>query len=80
LIGGGGRDLFAIGTASGAETIVDFQNGKDRIGLLEQIQFGGLTFQQVGSSTLIGIGNDVIATLKRIRVETITRADFVSIE
>ncbi|MBD3881244.1 hypothetical protein IFO70_05710 [Phormidium tenue FACHB-886] len=79
LVGGGGRDTFAIGTASGADTIVDFQKGRDRIGLLEQLQFGNLTIVQSGRDTLIGVGDDLIATLTNVQAATINRSDFVQI-
>ena len=76
LIGGRGHDIFAVGTASGADTIEDFQDKKDLIGLLEQIKFTNLTIVQSGKDTMIGVGNDVIAILKNVQVSTIGKADF----
>ena len=80
LIGGNGRDIFAIGTASGADTIQDFKDRKDRIGLLEQLQFTNLEIYQIGKDTWISVGSDPIAILKNVQSSTIGKADFAQLK
>jgi Ca2+-binding RTX toxin-like protein len=76
LIGGTGKDYFVLQSSFGSDTIVDFTDGNDLIGLI-----GGLTFDQLNitgsnGNTLIASGNELLATLTGIDVGLITSADF----
>lgn len=78
-MGGDGNDIFAIGQTAGLERIEDFQNGKDRLGLLEMLEFSNLTIVQDRNNVLISVGDDLLAIVKKVTVANITAADFVKL-
>ena len=77
LVGGGGSDSFVLKADSGADTIVDFQNGEDVIILAGGLQYGNLSFSFVDGNTVIKNNQETLATLLEINPEAIDRNDFV---
>jgi Ca2+-binding RTX toxin-like protein len=83
LRGNQGRDVFALERGPGSSRILDFQDGRDRLGLTPGLRFPRLKIVQQGSgsslNTRISIGSDLLAILPGITKAQITKADFVSI-
>jgi Ca2+-binding RTX toxin-like protein len=87
LVGGGGNDGFILAT-NGISTIVDFQDGLDRLGLPTGVGFEKLEISQQGADTLVRYVEDplskvmppTIAVLKGIQSNTITAADFATVQ
>jgi len=76
LIGNADKDYFVLQSGFSSDTILDFTNGIDLIGLA-----GGLTFDQLSitgsnGNTLIARGNELLATLTGVDVSLIDSADF----
>jgi parallel beta-helix repeat protein len=88
LIGGmgndilnGGRDgnawdVFVIGPGEGVDTLQDFTDRIDRIGLTGGLSFSNLTIQQNGANTTIKAGQSVLATVINFKASALTVADF----
>jgi hypothetical protein len=76
LTGGGGSDTFIFAALDGTDTISDFSEGLDYIGLSGGLTFGDLSF--CGSSIIVTDTNELLATLTGINTTTLTAADFVS--
>ena len=77
--GGSGSDLFVFGNGDGTDTILDFEMGSDRIGLVEgELTFADLTLTQDGSSTAIGIANsgETIVVLQNIQASSLSESSF----
>ena len=67
--GGSGSDLFVFGNGDGTDTILDFEVGIDRIGLVEgELTFADLTITQNGNDALLGItsSGETLAILKGV--------------
>ncbi|NJR67559.1 MAG: hypothetical protein HC771_01995 [Synechococcales cyanobacterium CRU_2_2] len=65
LYGNHGSDLFVFGRGDGLDTVVDFQVGMDRIGLIEgELVYSDLSIMQQGLDTLLGVGDRAFAVLK----------------
>ncbi|MEH2149068.1 calcium-binding protein [Nostoc sp.] len=79
LNGGGGADTFFFAVGDGSDTIEDFSDRTDKIGLTGGLRFGQLTISSSGSNTLISYGTETLATLTGINSSLITSADFVTI-
>ncbi|MCC5655185.1 ExeM/NucH family extracellular endonuclease [Nostoc sp. XA013] len=85
LTGGRGSDRFVLAVDTGIDTITDFQDSQDLLGLSGNLLFGQLTITQGtgvnASNTLIRLtGNDgLLAVLSGVQSSTITAADFVTI-
>ena len=77
LTGGTGRDTFVLARNSGGDTITDFKDTVDFLGLSGGLTFGQLTISFRGNDTLINLGNDTLATLNGVAANLITGADFV---
>jgi large repetitive protein len=80
LLGNEGKDTFAIQLASGKDTIVDFQDGIDRLGLSKGLTFNKLTIADNTNDTGTFIkdnNNHVLAVLVGVDSSLITQADFV---
>lgn len=77
LVGGLGGDRFFLHLGEDIDTILDFQDGFDRLELGSNLQFGDLTLTQWGSDTQIAAGSDVLATLLNVNTNLLTVADFV---
>ncbi|NJN88346.1 MAG: hypothetical protein HC881_21225 [Leptolyngbyaceae cyanobacterium SL_7_1] len=78
-VGGGGRDRFKLSRREGRDTILDFQNGVDRLALAGNLEFDDLTIRRSGRNTLISAGRDQLALLSNINSNQITAADFVTL-
>ncbi|MDJ1182964.1 5'-nucleotidase C-terminal domain-containing protein [Roseofilum casamattae] len=78
LIGGAGQDVFVIGR--GIQTLMDFTNGSDRIGLASGTTFSSLTIAQgSGTSTVIrNSSGQIIATIQGVNADQIDGSDFAS--
>jgi Ca2+-binding RTX toxin-like protein len=78
-VGGGGRDRFKLARREGRDTILDFQNGSDRLALAGNLEFDDLTIRRSGRNTLISAGREQLAVLLNINPNQITAADFVTL-
>ena len=77
--GGGGSDLFVFGNGDGTDTIVDFEVGIDRIGLVQdELVFADLTITQDGSDTLLGVAStgETLAVLNNVQASALGEASF----
>jgi len=76
---GSGSDLFVFSSGDGIDTIVDFEVGTDRIGLVEgSFTFDDLTITQNGNNTLLGIASsgEAIAILNGIQANNLSESSF----
>jgi Ca2+-binding RTX toxin-like protein len=73
--GGSGADLFEFGY--GSDTIVDFEDGTDKLQLSFGISFNDVFIEQNGSSTIVFDENQILATLVGVNATNVTIADFV---
>lgn len=80
LYGNAGSDIFVLASGMGTDTIYDFEDGIDLLGLDRGLSFGQLEITQSGSSTKISITDtgETLATLLRTNATLITEADFTS--
>ena len=82
LVGGSGSDHFVFAPRDGIDTIVDFTEGEDFIGLSGGLAFADLTIIQgtanSANDTLITIAssNELLTILSGVQSSTITSADF----
>ena len=75
LIGGPGADIFILQPGKGEDTIVDFQQGRDRLALA-----GGLRFPELSlNRDSIEAGDETLVTLLDFDAQSLTIEDFVSI-
>ena len=74
VTGGDNNDIFVLNTEGGIDTISDFGNGNDLLGLPEEISFGDLSF----SGSEIIFGDSTLAVLDLFDTTTLTESDFVS--
>jgi predicted secreted protein len=77
--GGSGSDTFILAMNEGTDTIVDFQDGADLIGLADGLTFGQLSITQEGKNTLISVEDETLAILKGMNANLLTEADFTII-
>ncbi|MEG4294886.1 Ig-like domain-containing protein, partial [Microcoleus sp. D2B6] len=61
LTGGNGNDIFAFAAGEGTDTITDFSDGNDLIGLSGGLTFGQLSFS--GSNIIVTSTTEILATL-----------------
>ncbi|MBE9064024.1 calcium-binding protein [cf. Phormidesmis sp. LEGE 11477] len=76
---GSGSDLFVFGNGDGTDTILDFEVGIDRIGLVEgELMFADLTITQDGSTTLLGVASsgETLAILNGVQASSLTESSF----
>ena len=81
LEGGKDKDIFVLTVGEGIDTIADFENKKDLLGLGNGLTFGQLTILQEEKNTVVGIAgsNEVLAVLNNVDYEAIDRKDFTYI-
>jgi Ca2+-binding RTX toxin-like protein len=79
LSGGTGRDTFVLAKNAGGDTITDFTDGSDLIGLAGGLSVGQLSISASGSNTLIKLGSDTLATLTGVNSSLINSTDFVTV-
>ncbi|NER32206.1 MAG: lysophospholipase, partial [Symploca sp. SIO1C4] len=76
----GGSDTFILRSGDGIDTITDFEDGIDFLGLTDGLTFGALNITQgTGENqndTLIKTGNETLAWLNNVQFTSITEADF----
>jgi VCBS repeat-containing protein len=77
LSGGGGRNRYVLANGDGVDTIVQYQDGLDKIGLSGGIGFNDLTISASGSNTLINLGTETLASVSNLDSSVITASDFV---
>lgn len=77
LNGGSGNDTFVLASGEGTDTIQDFQNGVDKIGLAGGLTYSQLTIQQDGTRIKISFGTEVLAYLNGVTLNLIDPTDFV---
>jgi Ca2+-binding RTX toxin-like protein len=75
MTGGSGADLFEFGY--GSDTIVDFEDGTDKLQLSFGISFNDVFIEQNGSSTIVFDENQILATLVGVNATNVTIDDFV---
>jgi Ca2+-binding RTX toxin-like protein len=87
--GGAGSDRFLCGR--GRDTVVlerelfdkdiilDFQDGKDKLGIAKTIKFGQLSMEQRGNNTQVFFRRDLLAIVRGVDAEQLTRADFKTV-
>ncbi|MBE9062130.1 hypothetical protein IQ256_14285 [cf. Phormidesmis sp. LEGE 11477] len=76
---GSGSDLFVFGSSDGTDTILDFEVGTDRIGLVEgELLFTDLTLTQDGANTLLGMtsSNETLAILNNVQASALGESSF----
>ncbi|MBD1939040.1 putative Ig domain-containing protein [Microcoleus sp. FACHB-68] len=79
LIGGAGNDRFVLKVGAGSDTITDFTDGEDLLGLSAGLTFENLTITAGNNATLILAGDELLASLKGVEAGLITGEDFTSI-
>lgn len=79
LFGGSGKDTFVLSTLIGKDTIYDFENGVDSLGLSDGLTFNDLDIQANGNNTNILFGNQILATLNRVDSSLIEQSDFTTV-
>jgi serralysin len=81
LISGAGRDVFVLAAGAGTDTLLDFQQGQDSIGLTRGLSFNQLRVNQAEISTTIEIASsgEVLASFFGILNSPLTARDFISI-
>ncbi|MGB3652276.1 MAG: putative Ig domain-containing protein [Rivularia sp. (in: cyanobacteria)] len=79
LYGGSGKDTFVLSAAIGKDTIYDFEDGVDTLGLSGGLNFSDLDIQGNGNNTNILLGNQILATLNRVNSNLIDGRDFTSV-
>ncbi|MBE9063505.1 pre-peptidase C-terminal domain-containing protein [cf. Phormidesmis sp. LEGE 11477] len=79
---GSGSDLFVFGSGDGTDTILDFEVGIDRIGLVEgELLFADLTLTQDGANTLLGVASssETLAILNNVQASALTESSFEAV-
>ncbi|WP_353932756.1 hypothetical protein WJM97_09270 [Okeanomitos corallinicola TIOX110] len=79
LTGGDGADNFGIGLDQGFNTITDFVQGTDFLGLIGTLTFADVSFSIVGSDLQISTNSTSLAILNGASGLTLTAADFQEI-
>lgn len=75
LTGDAGSDVFVLAAGEGMDTVTDFEQGVDLMGLADGLTFGELSFS--GSNILDG--GEILATLTGVNTTTLTQSDFVTV-
>lgn len=79
LTGGNGSDSFVLGGDEGTDTIADFTDGEDRLGLWRGLTFPDLTILESGSNVQISITDtgETLAIIAGAAASSIDANDFV---
>ncbi len=78
LNGSAGSDIFVLSRGFGVDTIQDFTDSMDKLGLAGGLTYGQLTINTIAGNTLIRNGFDLLAVLVGVNSNLITAADFVT--
>ncbi len=73
-----GSDTFVLALGEGRDNIMDFEVGRDLIGLADGLTFGSLSISTKGGSTVISAEGEKLATLKG--VSGLSESSFVAFE
>ncbi|WP_211517499.1 cadherin domain-containing protein, partial [Geitlerinema sp. PCC 9228] len=76
LFGGSGNDVFVLSTNTGVDTIADFTDGLDTLGLAGGLQFSQLTVVATDTGAAILLGEQVLANVLGGKASHLTEADF----
>ncbi|MEL6555703.1 MAG: pre-peptidase C-terminal domain-containing protein, partial [Cyanobacteria bacterium J06621_11] len=79
---GNGSDLFVFGSGDGTDTILDFEVGTDRIGLVAgELLFADLTFTQEGGNTRLGVTStgETLAILNNVQASVLDVNSFETV-
>lgn len=79
LTGNGGADIFGLAANAGFDTIADFADGVDRLGLLNGLTFASLAIADVAGVAQISTGGNAIAKLTGVTAASLTADDFVNL-
>jgi len=75
--GGSGSDLFVFGLGDGTDTVLDFEVGTDRIGIVEgEFTFADVMLTQDGANTLLGVGSETLAVLNNVMASALDEISF----
>ncbi|WP_052055247.1 carbonic anhydrase family protein [Myxosarcina sp. GI1] len=77
LTGGRGTDIFVLAAGEGADTITDFSNGENLIGLSRGLTFAELSF--AGNSILVDDTKEILATVTGVNTTSLAASDFISV-
>ena len=80
LTGGSGKDVFVL-ASGGNETITDFRQGEDVIGLSGGLTFDQLNITQGNNGAVItpkNAPNTILGTVNGVQSNTLTASDFIS--
>lgn len=80
LNGNGGKDTFVMSLNTGIDSIIDFGDGIDKIGLANRLSFDMLNFVQDGNRTIIGMGDQQLAIVNGIQSTQLDASDFVTVD
>lgn len=75
LTGGRGKDIFVLAVGEGADTITDFNDGNNLIGLSNGLTFAELSF--AGNSILVDDTKEILASVTGVDTATLTASDFI---
>ena len=75
LTGGRGDDIFVFALGEGTDTVLDYEVGKDLIGL-EGLTFGDLSIGQAGDDATIVANGELLAILSGVESSGLSEADF----
>ncbi|MGB3298042.1 MAG: serine hydrolase [Phormidesmis sp.] len=76
---GAGSDLFVFGNGDGTDTILDFEVGIDKIGLIEgELSFAELSFVQSGRHILLGVArtSETLAVINNAQAADLDESSF----
>lgn len=76
LSGGKGSDVFVLAVRKGTDTIVDFEDGRDRFALKGELRFKHLDIVAAGANTEIRHDGAVLAVVLDVGVGSLDRGDF----
>lgn len=86
LTGGRGADYFVLAVGAGTDTVTDFKDNEDKLGLSQGLTFDQLRIAQgIGANakdTLIQLNssNELLTILTDVQVDVITNKDFVMVQ
>ena len=86
IYSGGGSDTIVLrvgdggSTLAAADTITDFTDGSDVLGMDNGMQYTDLTIAQSGSNTVISVGSEYLMILTGIDVSALSEADFTPVD
>ncbi len=81
LFGGDGSDIYALAPGEGTDIILDFEAGKDFIGLSDGLYLGQLYVTQAGQNTVIGAtgSSEVLAVVINTNASQFNEQTFLTV-